>query len=486
VIWPYFKLAGVLLLAALFNTTSGLHAAAGKTGLIFGVVWYTRAPSDATVAWAAKRFQIGITGKDERIDQAAVKAHNSAFQWFVYNSITDNYVSPHRGADEHAGLFDLARQKGWDAEDAYLHYAEDTRLVLEGDTLFIPGWPHGRARSRAEARIPVYARDGSRRLVNFSTPRSAELNKEVISQLALDTPFQGTHIYANGIFLDNAAARLFHFGEILSGGEVQEAGGIGIQSPAFQKWQWNKNLGPFLTSLKDTLEHSEIWTRDHERKRLMINVSDVWDDSYVTRDTADILFLEFLYSPVRNLGLDAVNTAYVRDRLAADAGISTFYAAQVIHSVPKRGEMSRDAALLGNFAWYLVSRTDTSIFFEKGSNAPHTPGWDTMVWRGCLETAARELGQATGPPFAIAQGVDGAHNRYRVMARRYENGFALVRNRADWDQGLGPETAVAVKLPFPMTPVDASGRVGAPVTEIEIRNGEGAIVLGRAAKERQS
>ena len=484
-IWRSFQIAGFLFLAA-FNIAWGGDTAPGKTGLTFGVLWYTRAPNDATVAWAAERFQIGITGKDERIDQAAVKAHNPDFEWFVYNSIIDNYVPPHRGSDEHAALLDLARKKGWDAEDAYLHYAEDTRLVLEGDTLFIPGWPHGRAQSRSEARIPVYAGDGSRRLINFSSPRSAELNKEVICRLALDTPFEGTRIYANGIFLDNAGARLFHFGEILSGGEVQEAGGMGIQSQAFQKWQWTKNLGPFLTSLKDTLEQSAVWTPDHQRKRLMINISDIWDDSYVTRDTADILFLEFLYSPVRNIGLDAVNTAYVRDRLAADAGISTFYAAAVIHALPKRGEMSRDAALLGNFAWYLVSRTDTSIFFEKGSNAPHTPGWNTLVWRGCLETAARELGHATGPPFAIAQGVDGAHNRYRVMARRYENGFALVRNRADWDQGLGQETAVTVKLPFPMTPVDASGRIGAPVNEVEIRNGEGAIVLGRAAKERQS
>ena len=160
---PFGKLAGVLLLAAFFDTASGMSTAPGKTGCIFGVLWYTRAPNDATVAWAAERFQIGITGTDERLDQAEVKAHNPAFQWFAYNSVTDNYVPPHYGADEYAALMSLAHQKGWDPEDAYLHYAEDTRLVLEGDTLFIPGWPHGHARSRAQARIPVYAGDGSRR-----------------------------------------------------------------------------------------------------------------------------------------------------------------------------------------------------------------------------------------------------------------------------------------------------------------------------------
>ena len=485
-IWSPFSLAGYLLLAALQNTAFCSNPAPGKTGLIFGVVWYTRAPNDATVAWAAKRFQLGITGKEERIDQASVKAHNPDFRWFVYNSAIDNYVPPHPGSTEHEALVALAHAKGWDAEDAYLHYAEDTRVVIQGDTLFIPGWPHGRARSRADARVPVYAGDGSRRLVNFSTPRALQLEKELICRLALDTPFEGTHLYANGLFLDNAGARLFHTGTILSGGEVAEAGGINIQSFAFQKWHWTKNLGPFLTALKDTLEQSAEWTRDHERKRLMINVSDVWDDSYVTRDAADILFLEYQYSPVRNVGLDAVNTAYLRDRRAADARMATFYSASVVRVVPKRGEISYDAALLGNFAWYLVSRTDTSIFFEQGSYAPHILEWETLVWRGCLETAARELGRATGPPFAIADGQDPARNRYRVMARRYENGFAMVRNRVSEDQSLGPGTAVTVTLPFPMTPVDASGRIGAPVTKIEIRNGEGAIVLGRSAKDRQS
>jgi len=484
VIWRYARLI-VALLAALPNPTSASCATApGKTGLTFGVVWYSRAPNDATVAWAAKRFQIGITGRDER-DQARVKAHNPDFQWFVYNSITDNYVTSEAGSDEDATLVEIARKKGWDPDDAYLHYSEDTQVVLEGHTLFIPGWPHGRARSRAEARIPVYAADGSRRLVNFSTPRGAQLNKEVVCRF-LDTPFEKTRIYANGLFLDNSGARLYHFGDILSGGSVEEAGGVTIQSHAFQKWHWNKNLGPFLTGLKDTLETSAGWSRDHQRKRLMINVSEIWDDSYVTRDTADILYLEYLYSPVRNFGLEEVHVAYLRDRMASDAGIATFYAAAVIHSVPKHGTMSLDAALLGNLAWYLVSRTDSSIFFEKGSHAPDAPGWSALVWRGCMETAARELGRTTGAPFVIAQGLDGANNRYRVMARRYENGFALVRNRGDWDEDLGPKTAVTVKLPFPMTPVDASGRIQGPVTEIEIQNGEGAIVLGRASKERQS
>ena len=474
----YGKSAGVLLAALVLAVPCVAEPARGTGGLTFGVVWYTRAPDDVTVARAAGRFQIGITGKEERIDQAKVKNHNPDFQWFVYNSATDNYVPPQRGAEEHAALAEAARARGWDPEEAYLHYAEDTRIVLDGDTLSIPGWPYGRARSPAEARIPVYAGNGSRRLANFSSPRSAQLYKEVICRLALATPFEGTNIYPDGIFLDNAGVRLFHYGKILSGGEVAEAGGAGIQSVAFQNWQWKKNLGPFLTSLKDTLETSAAWTPDRRRKRLMVNVSDIWHDSYVFRDIADILYLEFQYSPVRNFGRKAVQDAYLRDRMAADAGIATFYAAAVVRSVPGRGDMSYDAALLGNLAWHLVTRTERSIFFEKASHAPHTAGWDTLVWRGCLDTAARELGAATGPPFTIAEGMDRIRRSYVVKARRYEHGLALVRNRGAWDEGLGPETAVTVKLPFPMSPLLPSGLIATPVTEIPLRNGEGAVLLG--------
>ena len=125
-------------------------------------------------------------------------------------------------------------------------------------------------------------------------------------------------------------------------------------------------------------------------------------------------------------------------------------------------------ALLGNLAWHLVTRTERSIFFEKASHAPHTAGWDTLVWRGCLDTAARELGAATGPPFTIAEGMDRIHKSYVVKARRYERGLAVVRNRGAWDEGLGPETAVTVKLPFPMSPLLPSGLIASPVTEIRI------------------
>ena len=474
---PRWRSAGLCLLAVgLFGLPVGGDAA-GQTDLVYGVVWYTR-PTPENVALCARRMSLGITGREE-LDQGTIKAQNPDFQWFVYNSVTDNYVPPQRGADEHAALEALASRKGWGLEEIYLHYAEDTRLVLRGDTLFIPGWPHGKARTPAEARVLVYDPSGSRRVVNFSTPRSLQLNKEVFVDLAFSTPFTGTQIYPDGIFLDNGTAELFNFGTVLSGGEVTEAGGAVVGSPAFQSWHWKKNLAPFLSALRDTVATAARWTPDHRPKRVMLNVANVWDESYVSRHVADILFLETQYNPIRNSGADAVDEAYHHDRTAADAGITSFYSAAMSRSVSgRRGEMSYDSVLLGNLAWYLVTRTEHSILFQMGTNAPNEASWDTLTWRGCMETANKQLGRPTGPPYTLAQGTDPTRHPYVVKARRYENGMALVRNRGDWKEDLGPETRVTVKLPVPMAPITPSGRITPTVTELTLRNGEGAVLVG--------
>src|SRR5262245_52427289 len=182
-------------------------------GLKHGVIWYAQAPDDSTLQRAARRYLVGVAGKGDATDgdKVFIKSQNPSFQWFVYNSGTDNYVVPRPGGDEeHLLLVSIANERGWNVEDAYLHYWDDTRVVLEGDTLLISGWGGGGATRPFEARIPVYNKDLSRRLVNFSTPRAAQLSKELMVQLAFGTPFDSSNLYADGIFLDNSASRLFN------------------------------------------------------------------------------------------------------------------------------------------------------------------------------------------------------------------------------------------------------------------------------------
>ncbi len=458
---------------------------AAESPLNHGVLWYSNAPSTALRQRAASRYQVGITGKNDGsdADRVAMKALNPSFQWYVYNSVMDNYVSSTTwGTPEHDLLVSLANARGWDVEEAYMHYWDDTRIVLEGDTVLIRGWGGGSAATPAEARIPVYYKNLSRRVVHFATPRAAQLHREVVVSLVFDTPFTGSSVYPDGIFLDNSSAQFFNYGTVLSGGLVREAPAHDrVGSPTFLTWHWNVNLGPFLTTLKDTLQAGASWTPDGQRKYQMINVANIWSDGYVSRDAADVLFMEFQYNAVRNFGTGMVDEAYRRDTLAAAAGIASFYPATMTRTVSGHvGEYSFAETMLGNLVFYLMSRTPSSIFYEMGTSTPNTAGWDSLTWRGCIDVANEELGEALGGPYTLASGTDPLGNAYVVKARRYERGLVVLRNRGDWDEGIETGSAVTVTLPQQLRPVTPSGSTANPVQTLSLRNGQGALLLDHA------
>lgn len=479
----------ILLAVVAVHSLSGADApaaTAAASGLRHGVIWYSPG-NDAVRRASAARYSVGITGRDEASDgdKPVIKSLNPEFRWFVYNSVTDNYVVPHPSPPlEHQYAQSLAVARGWDPEEIYLHYYDDTIVALSGDTLLsVPGWPGGSATNPADARVPMYYVDRSRRLVHFSTRRAAQLHKETIIHLALDTPFRNSTLYPDGIFLDNSAAVLFNFGTIRSGGHVRETPGHPrIDSPEFRSWHWNNNLAPFLAALKDSLETSPSWSRDRKRKYLMINVANVWDDSYVSRDVADILFLEYQYNPVRSFGLDAIDEAHRRDALAASAGITSFYSPVLHRTVPNRqGSFTYAQTLLHNLTWYLITRTENTLLFQMEISTPVSAGWDSLTWRGCMNIANERLGTVIGEPYTLAQGNDPLGNRYVVKARAYQNGLAVLRNRGDWNQGIEPETAVTVLLPQSLLPVDPEGNIGGPVRSVSLRNGQGALFLASGA-----
>jgi len=134
-------------------------------------------------------------------------------------------------------------------------------------------------------------------------------------------------------------------------------------------------------------------------------------------------------------------------------------------------------ALLGNLAWYLVTRTEGTLLFELGSATATTAGWDTLTWRGCLDVANARFGAATGPPYTLASGTDPLGNAYVVKARDYAGGLAVTRNRGDWYQGIEPAGAVSVPLSMPLYPVLADGSIGAAVSALSLRNGQGMLLL---------
>jgi hypothetical protein len=189
--------------------------------------------------------------------------------------------------------------------------------------------------------------------------------------------------------------------------------------------------------------------------------------------------MEFVYNPVRATGLNAIDEAYRRDSLLAQAGITSFYSPTMTTTVSgHQGSYTQEEVMLGNLCWFLMTRTPLSILYQQGTNTPNTPDWETLTWIGAMDVADRQLGEAVAPPYTLAQGTDSLGNAYVVKARRYQNGLVVLRNVGEWDQGVEPETAVNVPLPTMLAPVSPKGRIGKAVSEVSLRNGQGAMFLG--------
>jgi hypothetical protein len=432
-------------------------------------------------ALIAARYDIGFTGREASLedDVVGISAAEEAFEWYVYNSLTDNYVSSPTGTPEHDLLTQTGAGLGIDPEEAYLHYFNDTVLMLQGQTVTVRGWGGGTAATRAEARVPVYYSNLTRRATHFSTPAARRLQTAVVLSMAFGTPFRNSAIHADGIMFDNAGTSLYNTGVILSGGQVLEAPGHPVIGTAqYQSWHWNSNVGPFLASLKDTLSTSAQWTPDHSQKKIAINISDTWNASIVTLDVADLLILEFQYSPVRNFGTDAVLVSYQRCLEASDAGIASYFSPHATTSIAGRpGSISYSEAMLGGFSWFLVARSPDSYFTFSGTGSLSDAGWDTLTWRPFVDVADGQLGDAVGPAFVLSQGTDPLGQAYKVAARTYTNGLALVRNRGSWDQGIEPASSITVTLPSPYRPVSASGTIGPPTSNVSLRNGQGMFFV---------
>lgn len=79
--------------------------------------------------------------------------------------------------------------------------------------------------------------------------------------------------------------------------------------------------------------------------------------------------------------------------------------------------------------------------------------------------------------FASGQDPSNAANAYHVLAREYDNVLVLVKMKPKMTSLTEDTTMTAHDLSGTYRPLNADGTLGAPVTSITLRNGEGAILL---------
>ncbi len=151
----------------------------------------------------------------------------------------------------------------------------------------------------------------------------------------------------------------------------------------------------------------------------------------------------------------------------------------VLDSTPQGGSRTDGRTQLGTLAYYyLVADPDRTFLMFFGGDSPST-SW-TEHWSPAVNV---NVGAATGAMRTFATGTDPANAAltYQVYARDYANALVLFKPLS-YALGRGEgttadNTATTHQLNGTYRQVSADGTLGAPVTRVTLRNGEGAILV---------
>jgi hypothetical protein len=128
--------------------------------------------------------------------------------------------------------------------------------------------------------------------------------------------------------------------------------------------------------------------------------------------------------------------------------------------------------------YYLIGNPQTTFLLFNGGNEPAS-SW-TRHW---IPAVQYDVGQPQGDWSVFATGADPANAAltYKVYQRSYANALVLYKP-VSYKLGAGTgtvadNTATTHQLNGTYRPLNADGTLGAPVTSVTLRNGEGAILV---------
>lgn len=444
----------------------------------------------------ARRFEFTIGG--ERNAQAYFENPGSIYRGaYIYNSLTDNYVTADHDTREHDWLMANGAAYGITGEDAYLHFWTDTVVQLEGQEVTIPGWQPdspktgASAGSREESRVPVYFADLSRRATNFASPAVRELHRDFNIENILNVPLFGD-TYPLGIMFDNTGYAAPWTGlrvEIVNandgGGQVAEhPTHLAIGAEGFEDWRWFEGVGLFMKELRDYLVECPEVVGNRPvtlAPNVAAYVGNVLENSLeLLSGGGFVLCAEFEYNPARLQGEDRPIEIFQAELAANAAGVAVFHPGYATTEISGyAGSYTRDQAAMNGLALEWVIRTandETGVHSTLQGvqvNSPVGEGFETNL----LGVFDIDLGRPLGDPYLLTRGTDGAGYPYAVYARDFACGISIVRARGEWSENIDETTAIDVTLPESLSPVDCNGATLAPTTTWTLRNGQGQIFL---------
>lgn len=150
----------------------------------------------------------------------------------------------------------------------------------------------------------------------------------------------------------------------------------------------------------------------------------------------------------------------------------------VLDSHPQGGAPTDPRTEMATLAYYYLLADPHSTFLDYDGGYDTTGPW-SRHWFPAMNA---NIGQPTGNWSLFATGSDPANAAltYRIYQRSYSNALVLYKPLS-YGNGvngtLADATATTQNLGAAYYPLQADGTLGAPITSISLRNGEGAILI---------
>lgn len=505
-----------------------------RSWIRLGSLSYSSNPTDEMLQWAAANID-WIDNPDWQVPSKAdsyltrYKALTDAPILAYINVYCAFAVRPeHYEWQPGGGWYDMVQwclAHGVDLESMLLHFDVPTTVTLEGKTYTLP----------AGSRVPTYwwmTSEGDLSLETNSNPAYAKARivtnpasphfRAFIVEWAQN--FLAQHPY-DGFFVDNSAA---HYVLQYSGGTIS-AGGTYAEYPGLSRADahiaWANDMALIFA------EARAAFGPKGQSKILCPNVGTVnWPAAF---PHCEMAFREFQIQATRET-VSSIDQFIPAIKAAHDAGvknvISTFRTGSTAYDLPR--EKLESLALYYQVAnpddyfcrqdsnggdpqnWFWFGALDCDVGQPEGESFTFAAGidptspkqdsgvgvvsgntltdasksWPVDQWQSLyVVDSAGTICRAwhstpntitfySGPvpvsgPYTVGT------NAYKVYGRQYSNALVLAKPKPFYGSTTGDDTATVHNMPGRFKPLNADGTLGDSITQVSLRNAEGAILI---------
>jgi hypothetical protein len=210
-------------------------------------------------------------------------------------------------------------------------------------------------------------------------------------------------------------------------------------------------------------------------KWIMANTDDGGSSANPTIQRVQGFFAEFALRPLAHNYLQFESLAAT---FANQTSLTSPAPYAVLDSYPQGGSPTDPRTELATLAYYYLLADPNTTFLDYDGGYDPSGAW-SRHWFPAMGT---NIGQPSGSWSLLASGADPANTSltYHVYQRSFTNGLVLYKPLS-YGNGvngtLADATATTQILDGTYYPVQADGTLGAPITSITLRNGEGAILV---------